>query len=294
MKTAHCFNGSAPQRRGMALVAVLWIVAALSVMARALAGTARVQLRAGIVQRDAASGVAAGQAAVALALQEMLAQTERPRGQVLEAQIQWQDTPVQVHIAPLSGLLGLARIRAETLTALLQAAAGLPADAAEALAQAAIDWREGADIVLQEGQRRIRRRFEAVEDLMLVPGMDYAIYSRIAPLLTVEVSGATVDPRTAPPEVLYALAPGQQARVAAYLAQRSQPGADASFFDPALVGERGGTGNLYRLHVHVPLGEGTILRLVSDVALRTDSARRLPWVVLRESWQIAAATTPPG
>ena len=268
--------------RGMALVAVLWIVAALSVMALALAGTARVQVRAASVQRSAASVQAVGEAVTALALQAQLAQPPQQAG-AQHIQMQWQGVPMSVSITPLDGFIGLNGASAELLAAVLQS---VGAGNAQALAEAIVTWRDGADMPPEE--RRQPRRFEAVEDLMLVPGMDYALYARIAPLVSADAAGSTVDARSAPPEVLRALAGGQDARVDAYVAQRAQPGADASFLNPAFAGAAGRAGMFYRVHVGVPLGEGTIARFECDVALRADTQRRLPWSVLRQSLHITA------
>ena len=266
--------------RGMALVAVLWIVAALSVMALALAGTARVQVRTASVQRDAATAQAAGEAAAALALQELLAQPALPDAGHATV-VHWQGMDIAVHITPLNGYIGLNSASAELLAAVLQSAG---AGNAQALAEAIVAWRDGTD--MPPGERRQLRRFEAVEDLMLVPGMDYALYARIASLLSVDAAGGAVNARGAPADVLRALAGGQDARVDEYMARRDQPDSDASFL--AFAGTHVGAGALYRVHVGISLTEGTIAHFECDVALRADMQRRLPWVVLRQSWRIAA------
>ena len=67
---------------GMALIAVLWIVAALSVMVIGLSGSVRQQIRIAGAQRDQVSGQAVAEAAMALALQTMAASQERAAGVV--------------------------------------------------------------------------------------------------------------------------------------------------------------------------------------------------------------------
>ena len=274
--------------RGMALVAVLWIVVALSVMALALAGTTRVQVRTASAQRGAASAQAAGEAATALALQELLVQPAMPDG-VHIAAVHWQGVDIPVQVMPLNGYIGLNSASTELLAAVLQSAG---AANAQALAEAVVAWRDGTD-TLPDERRRQPRRFEAVEDLMLVPGMDYALYARIAPLISADTGGSAVNVRGAPSEVLRALAGGQDARVADYVARRSEPNADASFFNPAFAGVHIGGGALYRVYADVPLAEGTIAHFECDVALRADMQRRLPWVVLRQSVHIAVPSQQP-
>lgn len=268
--------------RGMALVAVLWIVAALSVMVMALAGTTRVQVRTASAQRDAAIAQAAGEAATALALQELLAQPALPDG-VHTTAVHWQGMDIPVQVMPLNGYIGLNNASAELLAAVLQSAG---AGNAQALAEAIISWRDGTDAL--PGNTPRQRRFEAVEDLMLVPGMDYTLYSRIAPLLSVDANGAAVNARGAPAEVLHALAGGQDVRVDEYTARRDQPDADASFLPPAFVGTHVSVGRLYRVRADVPLSEGTIARSECDVSLLFDMQRRLPWSLLRQSWRTVA------
>lgn len=272
----------------MALVAVLWIVAALSVMALALAGSTRVQVRTASAQSAAASVQAAGEAATVLALQELLVQPAMPDG-VHIAAVHWQGVDIPVQVMPLNGFIGLNSVSAELLVAMLQSAG---AANAQALAEAIVAWRDGTD-TLSDEQRRQPRRFEAVEDLMLVPGMDYALYARIAPLISADTGGSAVNVRGAPSEVLRALAGGQDARVADYVARRSEPNADASFFNPAFAGVHIGGGALYRVYADVPLAEGTIVHFECDVALRADMQRRLPWVVLRQSVHIAVPSQQP-
>lgn len=265
--------------RGMALVAVLWIVAALSVMVMALAGAARVQVRTAGAQRDATVAQTAGEAAATLALQELLAQPALPDGGHTTAAY-WQGMDIAVRITPLNGYIGLNSASVELLAVVLQSAG---VGNAQALAEAITAWRDGANVPPDDTPNQ--RRFEAVEDLMLVPGMDYTLYARIAPLLSADTEGGVVNARGAPAKVLHSLAGGKDARVDDYVAQRDQPDADASFLPPAFAGTRVGADRLYRVRADVPLEEGTIARFECDVALQADMQRRLPWTLLRQSWR---------
>lgn len=262
---------SAPRRAaGMALVAVLWVVAALSLMVMGLAASTRTQIEAAILQRDSVSAQALGDAAINLALQQMQAQPDRD-GQAHSQSVDYQGQRIGVDIAPLNGLISLNGADAGLLESALQAAGGLPAPAAQALAQTIVRWRDtppaleaGASAPAPADMRR-PPRFEAVEDLLLVPGMDYALYARIAPLFNADASDRQVNPGAAPPGVRAALGSGSP-----------QP----------LV--RGNT-VLYRLQASVPLEAGKILRLTRDVALQPDTARGLPWRTLRESRRVQTA-----
>lgn len=277
---------------GLALIAVLWIVAALSLMVTGLTATVRQQIQTAAVQRDQVSGQALGEAAIALALQQLQLAAQRPRGVVSDT-VSYAGVQIEVELARLDGLIPLNGASPELLAALLRFAGGLaPADA-EALARTMVDWRDGRpELSLTESAaaRAAARRFEAPEDLLLVPGVDYALYARVAPLVSADLGAtARVNPLAAPPGVLAVLAQGNAGQVAQYLSQRAggEPGADASGFQPAFVG--GGGGELYRLRARVPLEEGKMLHLTRDVALSVSASRTAPWRILRTDRQIVAS-----
>ena len=276
----------------MALIAELWIVAALSIMVTGLTATVRQQIQITGVQRDQTSGLALGEAAIALALQELAASRQRPLG-IVSATVPYAGVEVEVEVAPLNGLISLNGASVDLLAALLQFAGELDAGQAQALAQTLVEWRDGLpqlDLTADAAARSAPRRFEAPEDLLLVPGVDYALYARVAPLVSTDLAGINrVNPQAAPPGVLAVLAQGDQGRVARFVDQRTggQPGgADASGFQPAFV-STGGT-DLYRLQARVPLEAGKILLLTRDVALGATYSRTAPWRILRTERQIAA------
>ena len=289
--TARRAQPRAPHRRpaGMALIAVLWIVAALSILVIGLSGTVRQQIQIAGAQRDQVSGQAAAEAAMALALQALAVSSQRAPG-IVTVQMPYAGQQIEVDIAPLNGLISLNGAGAPLLAALLQVAGGLDAGRAQALAANLVAWRDGRPEVdpTAAGAAFVQaRRFEAPEDLLLVPGVDYALYARIAPLVTADLTGGgQVNPLAAPPAVLAVLAQGNLGQVQAYVRQRAagQPGADASGFQGGFVG--GGGTDLYRLQARVPLEAGKMLHLTRDVALGAVYARTAPWRILRTERQI--------
>ena len=280
---------------GVALVAVLWIVAALSLLAAGLSQTTRAQIDTASVQRDAAVGQALGDGAIHIALQALLAETRRPPG-VQTASIVYQGVAIQVEAAPLDGLISLNGADVPLLAQMLHNAGGLAPGAAEALARQLVQWRSErppADPTSPAAAALSQqRRFEAPEDLMLVPGVDYTLYARIAPLVSADLSTGKVNALAAPPDVLAALAPGDPGRIARFAAQLAagQPGVDSSFLDGRFTTSSGGGGTeLYRLRASVPLDAGRILVLTRDVSLATDPVHLLPWRFLRQSRQLLSA-----
>lgn len=282
---------NAPRRAaGMALIAVLWIVAALSLMVTGLVYTVRQQIGVVTAAQEQISGQALGEAAQALAMQALLTTPDRPAG-AQTFPVAYAGVQMSVEIAPLNGWIALNGADAPLFTALLRTAGGLDQGRAEALAAAIVEWRDGIpqiDPTAAAAAGAMRpRKFEAPEDLLLVPGVDYPLYSRIAPLVSADLlGGAQINPQAAPPEVLAVMAQGDMGRVSQFLTQRNGGGLpDASGLTNA--GAFGNRADTYRLRVRVPLEAGKILVLTSDFVLQGNRPGTTPWRVLRSSRQIA-------
>jgi general secretion pathway protein K len=260
--------------RGMALIAVLWIVAALSIMVMGLTQTVKQSIRAAILQRDLTEGQALGEAAIALALQQLAVQTATPVTGAVPIGVRYAGADIAVTASPLNGWVALNAAPAPLLAALLQTAGGLDPVRAQQMATTIVAWRDGVPQVDPSGPApsgNQTRRFEAVEDLMLVPGMDYDLYARIAPLMTASVTGNTmVNAQAAPPEVVQAL------------------GGNTAFITPTGAAQ----GNMFRLEAAVPLATGKILHLTEEAALLQPGSNTVaPWRILREDARIEAART---
>ena len=270
------------------MIAVLWIVAALSVMVTGLTQTVRQQIQAAATLRDQVTGQAAGESAIALVLQTLVARNQRINATV-STSVAYGGADIKVDVAPLEGWISLNGASEPLLASLLVTVGRMDAGGAQALAARLVKWRDGApelDPTAKGGVSSQPRRFEAPEDLLLVPGFDYMLYSRIAPLVSADLAGASqVNPLAAPPEVLAVLAQGDAAQVRRFVAQRDAgPGADTSIFNSAFVG--GGGTDLYRLRAQVPLEEGKILLLTRDVALGAMYSTTAPWRILRTDRQV--------
>ena len=273
-------------QRGMALIAVLWIVAALAILATGMTQSVRQQVRVTALTLDAVAAQAVGDGAIALALQALQTMPQRPQQAVTET-VTYGGADIAVEVMPLDGLISLNGASVPLLTALLQVAGGLPAPQAEALAQQLDDWRAGRG---GELGTPVPRHFEAPEDLLLVPGVDYTLYARLRPLVTTDQRGGDrVNPLAAPPAVLAVLARGDAALAGRIVAQRaaSAVGVDTTGLDATLAGTSGST-YFYRLVAKVPLGEGKILGFTRDVALGSFSPRITPWRTLRSERQLLA------
>lgn len=259
---------------GMALIAVLWVVAALAILVTGLSRSVRDEMGLVSLVRQGIVAQAAGDAAIALALQE-LAATPAAISRTLHANFVYRGVSMKVTVMPLNGLVDINSASIPLLSRLYEVAGGLSAEASQALAQATVTVRSNV------GPGNAADRFEAVEDLLRVPGLDYDLYARLSPLLTVYVrSGGRVNPMAAPLEVLTVLANGDGSVASRIIQERDSgvEGIDMTALDPAYTTVS--SVRRYRVEARVPLADGGALRVVRVIDLGRNSRDGLPWRTL--------------
>ena len=273
----------------MALVAVLWIVAALSLMLMGMTQSVRQEVRSATINRQIVEGRATAEAAINLVLQRLSAQPGAQTS-LLDVNVPFRGVPVQVRVVPMSGHIDVNRAAAPLLQSLLVVAGGMPPAAAQRGAETIIDWRQ------QRSADGRARELEAPEDLMLIPGFPYDVYARIADLVTAgQGSGGSVNPLAAPEGVLRVLARGDASAASRIASARGAGGVgiDLTALDPSFIG----TGNTraYRITATVPLPDNDSMRYTQDVTFSTGSRDPLPWRILRSgrSFAPAAEAIPP-
>ena len=241
-------------QRGMALLAVLWIVAALSIIATGITRTIRLESRVTVQARQEVEAQALGDGAIQIALQTLMA-SNQPLTRMVLADVSYRGVVMQVQIMPLSGLIDINMAGLPLLERLFAVAGGLPPDAAQAAAQAVMQARERRD------SKGAAQRFEAEEDLLRVSGIDYDLYATLSGLITADLRGqGKVNPMAAPPEVLSVLAGGNTG-VAARIAADREAGRDgidttaleAEFIDSAVV-------RRFQITARVPVAAGIASR----------------------------------
>ena len=239
--------------RGLALLAVLWLVTLLSVVAASFGATSRTetQLARNAVEKARAEALAdAGVYRAILALLEPDPERQwRADGTVYP--IRFGAGEVGVAIQDEAGRIDL-NVAADELLHGLFLYAGLDGPGADALLDALADFRDPDDLRSPNGAEDPDYRaagqpygakdgpLEAVEELQQVLGMTPELYRRIAPLVTVYSWQDGIDPVTAPPEVLLALPGIDVARVEAILAARA--GASRGLDPEELLAEAGAAG----------------------------------------------------
>lgn len=257
--------------RGMVLVAVLWIVAALSLIVTGMIHSVRGEVRQVAVSNQMAQGAAVGGGAIAIVLQGM-ASPANPRTGYARAELNVLGRDVSVRAMALTGFIDINTAQPPLLEKLFTVSAGLPPDRAGALAQAVVAERSRMD---PQGRPL---RLEAVEDLLRIPGLDYGIYAKVADLLTTDARGSgRVNVMAAPVGVLTVLANGNLA-----VAQRIHEGRDAgavgldtTALDPQLVDNA--PSRRYLVQARVPLPDGASLLTSRWVDLGDGRQEGLPW-----------------
>ena len=263
------------REQGMALIAVLWLVAALSLMVTGVSGVVRQETKVVGVAKDRVSAQAVGDAAVVLVLQQLTAQRTVVQ-QWTDTSVNYQGIEIPVSVMPLSGLININGASLPLLTALLTVGGGVSEGAAQEMAIAILDRRERSSL---DGRRP--ERFEAIEDLMQVPGIDYDLYARLAPLITASSAGSggsAVNPLAAPQEVLRILANGDEGVAAGIAAAREsgQGSVDTTGLNGALARVGGGQ-RRYRVTAKVPMADGRVILVDRSVYFGARTRDGLPW-----------------
>lgn len=252
--------------QGLALIAVLWIVASLSLLAVGLSATTRSELRGAQSVQSAAVATAAGDAAIQMAILEMLSTGTQLDSLVYKTYL-FQGREIRVEAAPANGMININLASDVLLQDLFVFGAGMEEAAAEALAQRVIDWRSPESALEAEDYEAagvaFRPRgepFAYPEDLLQVLGVSFDVYDKVRGLITTHGDAPGVHPLAATVDVLKVLARGD-----ADLAARIAAGRDEQ--DPAidLTGLTqqhfsGGFTRVYRIAAHVPIGERRIVR----------------------------------
>jgi general secretion pathway protein K len=279
------------RQRGLALVLVLWMVAALLVTATGIVYAVRSEVRAVSSLREMAAAGAAAEAGIVLAARAVSG--EQPPGfRFRRIDVDFEQQSVAVRAIPLSGLIDLNSATEALLTELIAIAGEVDRAQAASLAQRIVDWRDADDQPLPAGAEDaayagagspFRTRggpFEAPEDLLQVLGVDFELYTRLRPLVTVHARGdGRVDPAAAPEPVLRVLAGGNDEIASAYVAARESGGAlaDTTRFPAAFRARAQSPRYLFEASVRLANGASLVTRRVIDLASAQDG---LPWQTL--------------
>lgn len=265
----------AERQQGVALIAVLWIVAALAIVVTGISYSVRSELQQVSVSRERLQAKAWAEAALMLVLQQMSASDKRPN-RVVSTNVAYEGQAVGVEIMPMNGLIDINNAPAPLLARLFESGANLAPHAAEELANSVVAARVKPD---KQGRAV---RFDAIQDLLGVQGVDYELYARLAPLLTADAGGSgKVNPLAAPESVLRVISGGAAAAsVANFVASRqaNEVGLDITMFDSSFVDTA--STQRYQLQARVPLASGSLSLMTCSVDISASSRDGMPWRLL--------------
>lgn len=268
----------------MALVAVLLVVAALSVLVTGVVQGQRAELRLAGVARSTLLGEAAGQAAIHLVLQRMTAGADRT-SRLTRVAVNYDHRDMVVEVMPLTGLVDLNQAPGPLLTAFLTTVGGAEPGLARTIADALVARRQAAG-----AQAGPPAPLTSPEELLSLPGADYDLFARIAGLVTTDSrGGGRINPLAAPLEVLSFLAM-ENAALARRIAADRDAGVvaidttrlEGAFID-ATVSSR------YRFTAHVPLPDGSHVKVTRDIDIASEPSAAAPWQTLRSTARWVAA-----
>ena len=263
-------------RCGVALIAVLWLVAAMSLIITGIVKSVRSEIRTVGVQRQAVIANALADAGILLALQNLQVQQKEPGAAIQLIPVKFEGLSAQVSVQPLNGLIDINNAAPLLVADLYRHAGGLNADAAQAMAQATVESRQF------KNAKGVTQGFEAIEDLLRVPKMTYDLYVKVAGLVTADLKDGSgrVNALAAPVGVLQVLTGGDVARAASLAARRTADlnVMDTSFLKPEHI-EMAPSRSL-RLQVQVDLADGAAAQRAWLVYWGADPRSGLPWRVL--------------
>lgn len=279
---------------GVALAMLVWFLAAMSLLIGSIAMQARVDIKLTQLHAERARAEAAADGAIQLALAQMLLEELDQNLDVsLPFSVSYAEgsLPVRVRLTPLTGLVDLNRAPEELLLLVFASVEDLDESEALNLAVTVVEWRSvsGGDQdanmennrVRADGDRDLRHaRFEAIEDLLLVPGVDRRIFEALRDNVYVSQRGQPgIDWRSASVGVLQAI--GDLTRDEAQKIAQRDAGEDAAA--PAELNlafqQRDGL-PLYRVDAIVVIGGQSFLRR-RWVERGARGADRLPWSFFR-------------
>ncbi len=273
---------SAERDRGVALVAVLWVVAALTIMVGGAIYGSRAETRAVTVDRQLARSAALADAVMAQTLQAWMRPGERKPTGATRVMLGFDGVEMEVAAYPMAGLVDINTAPEALLAAVFAHGGGLAPEVAVSAAQAVEAARQQPEFKAQG------YRFAALEELLQVPGIGYDTYRAVADLLTVGgAGGGRVNPMAAPLGVLRVLADGDAAA-----AQTYAQGREASEVQPwSLNAPWTSTevSNRYMFVIAVPQGDGIIVRVTRWVDLDAGRTEGLPWTVFHGREVVEAA-----
>lgn len=193
------------RQQGIALIAVLWVVAALGLMVVGMIHVVKGEIRIASQLQRATLDAGVADAAIRMVLQQTLQANRKEFKTIQSTSVEVFGRSVQVDFIPLNGMINLNHAPISLLSQVFKISAGLAEGQATAIAQAIDQERK------KPNPKGEPAKMHSVEDLLRIPGIDYDIYARVHSVFTVDMDDTQkVNPLAAPLAVLTVLAQGNE------------------------------------------------------------------------------------
>jgi len=290
---------AAMRQRGVALILVIWVIALMSVLLGSFALIARTE---NLESRHLFDGTTARYAAEA-GLERTIYELRNPDpntrwvGDGRPYQFDFDTAHVEVAITDETGMIDLNTADDALLQGLFMSV-GVDPDSAVALSDAIQDWRDADDIPRPRGAEAAEYQaaglaytprnapFQTDSEVQQVFGMNYDLYTRIEPAITIYSGGSVPNAAFAPFEVLMAMPGMTQELAQQIIAARQQlpPGqiatAGLTLPDGTPIMANSG-GNTYTIKSRATLANGASALIDASIRLGGVGVGGRPYTVLR-------------
>lgn len=224
--------GRPNDEQGFALVFVLWAVTILAVIGVGLLHQTGTAARIARSNYDHAQAGALADTGVSVALLELL---DPAKGKSLlldgsSRELSFGEGTLRLRLQDERGKVDLNQADSDTLANLLRVAVGASEQEGLRFSNDMSGWKKNR-LASWAGPDEVAARtasgpFLAIEELLRVPGVTRQIYRRLQPYITVWSAAPTVDPASAPAEVLLSLPGANPDDVEAFVSARTRYGPD--------------------------------------------------------------------
>lgn len=291
------------KEKGLALVLVLWILSLLAIIAGGFVFSTRANTTLSGNLVNLAQAEALADAGAHRAFYEMLVprpEPERWKGDGRPHLWEYQGNAIQITVSDESAKIDINTAN-ELLFKVLLRYAGLDEQAATALLDAILDWRDadsakrlhGAEaedyIAAGRTYTPTNGRFRSIGELRQVLGMSEAAYRRIAGLITVYSNQPGFNSAIAPKALLLAIPGADPAQVDAYLAAREAipPGQPRPIF-PLAQPFHSGDSNVFGVRSEARMADNTVFIREAVVRFSRTPGRQLTYL----AWRAPGAARP--
>ena len=238
---------------GLALVIVIWVLSLLTIMAGSFALTMRRETTVISALKDNAETLSVAETGLTIAQRMVFLEDNDKRWQANGSiyQLQFQGAEIRIRLFSEQGKIDINNAD-EALLMKMMGSTSEELDKQQELVSAIIDWRDHDDQVQINGAEKqqyedaglsyhpANKKFQLIEEMQLVLGMNDAIFQQIKPLITVYSGSAKVDLTVASKEVLQAVTGSDLESSDEYSRQDLEnietPSTDSEFSEPGQTG----------------------------------------------------------